>query len=1322
MGYKPETYFTSVEKDDIPLWKHIKGYVTVVSVGTTTDASVPIQVGNSKCNALIDTGATKSVISESYCKDLMLPTPKQVYNIDVRSASGNRLKTMGITECAFSLGNQPYTYNFLVCKDLSRPIILGLDFLRANRIGTDWSDTGKFVLQQKNLVLVESLETYIIGPRIYTKNHIEIPGRTLAVLNVTVEVRKEHWNKDFYVKANRLLINEYPNLIAIPTLHIVRNAQNPVIPYVLVNLSTDQIYLPKRKLLGQLIPTENDNTNVFPETVYADICNINDISELNQENIEIEKKFITSPADVEVHRKVELQDAEVSDKHKQQFADLCKEYDDIFSKDSADIGRTPIIMMDIDTGDSPPISQRPYNLPLKHADWVQKELDTLEKAGVITRSVSPWASPIVIVPKKTEPGEPPRRRLCVDYRAINKLLPTVKKVGSNAKGVLTLVPLPKIDEIYAKLKGSSVYSTFDMRSGYYHMGLSADSQAKSAFVIGGPHTAKFEFKVCPFGLAQAPAYFQRMVNEVLRGLPFAFGYLDDILIFSPDMDTHLDHVRQLFDRLREADLKLKESKCNFLKAHVQYLGHLISGKGIEPVPEKLESIKNMPSPTTPKEVKQFLGLIGYYRKFIPKFSDVARPLTNLTKKDVPFEWTPDCQQTFQLLKDLLIAEPILKYPDPNKPYVLYTDASKYAWSCVLTQEYEYEDEGKLKKIHHPITYASGLFKGSQINWATLTKEAYAIYRSVRKLTYYLEDADVLLRSDHLPLKKFLEKNTLNSKVNNWAVEISPFRIEFEYIKGIKNTLADTMSRLIKITPDVEPEEEPEGFEFGYYAFEELEPIHTTAKLDYIMDIHHNQTDVAIPNDIKVEWGLTPVQIKQVQQKDKFCKEQYDKIVKGSLPPTHPYYIKDGILMKYVTDNKQKFETIVVPDHYTLALLRLAHDELGHNGSSRTYMMLRRLYFWKGMKPQVFKYVKQCKSCLQRNSQIVRYTTGHFNVPTSPMQFISMDLIGEFHPPSAKGHKYALTVICMLTGYTFCIPLKTKTAAEVVKAYVDNIYSKFGGSIKMLSDNGTEFKNELFTQVAQELGVEYKIYTPPYHPQSNGRIEGFHNFLKACLSKHVSSKLEWDDVVPLACAAYNFMPNEHSKESPFFLMFGREALLPLNTLFKPSVRYLGNDENLLSLEALKNIYQLVAENLKKARQRSSHLTHPQPHKIQPEDSVLIKDHTAGPFQSTYKGDFRVVSLKGNQVEVMPATGGKTHFVHVQDVKYVLPTDSIIAKLPNYDNFGRKTKLRLNPDNIPDLHWELATLANTITSTTSSYSTPKSDLISIKTITAVPIVVC
>ena len=745
----------------------------------------------------------------------------------------------------------------------------------------------------------------------------------------------------------------------------------------------------------------------------------------------------------------------------------------------------------------------------------------------------------------------------------------MQKVGSKVKGVLTLVPLPKIDEIYAKLKGSFIFSTFDMRSGYHHVALSPESQAKSAFVIGGPHGSKFEFQVCPFGLAQAPAYFQRLVDEVLRGLSFAFGYLDDILIFSPDIKTHLYHIEILFQRLREAKLKLKESKCNFLKKHVQYLGHLISGEGIEPVPEKLESIKQMPTPQTPKEIKQFLGLIGYYRKFIPKFSDVARPLTNLTKKDVPCEWTPECTKTFEMLKNLLIQEPILKYPDPGKPYTLYTDASKYAWSCVLTQEYDYDIEGKIKQIYHPITYASGLFKGSQMNWATLTKETYAIYMSVKKLDYYCQDAEITLRSDHLPLKKFLEKKTLNVKVNNWAVEISPYKIKFEYIKGIKNTLADTMSRLIKIVPDTKPLPEPEGYEFGYYAFEELDPISTGEDTDVVYNIQQVD-DQAIPNDSKVDWEFTSEEIKKAQSVDQFCTKMFKKLVQGRSIIDQTYHVKDGILRKYVTDNKQRFDTIVVPFHYTLALLRLAHDELGHNGSARTYMLLRQLYYWKGMKPYVYKYVKQCRSCQQRNRQIVKYAQGQFKVPTTPMEFISMDLIGEFHPPSSKGHKYALTVICMLTEYTFCIPLKTKSAAEVVKAYVDNIYAKFGGSFKILSDKGTEFKNQLFTDVATELGVEYKIYTPPYHPQSDGRIEGFHNFLKACISKHVSANMEWDDVVPLACAAYNFLPNEHSKESPFFLMFGREARIPLNTMFQSQIRYLGNDENIINTGSQKYI--------------------------------------------------------------------------------------------------------------------------------------------------------
>ena len=272
------------------------------------------------------------------------------------------------------------------------------------------------------------------------------------------------------------------------------------------------------------------------------------------------------------------------------------------------------------------------------------------------------------------------------------------------------------------------------------------------------------------------------------------------------------------------------------------------------------------TPKTTKEVKQFLGLIGYYRKFVPRFSDLARTLNMLTRKDVPFDWTPICQELFKLLKACLLTEPILKYPNPNLPYVLFTDASKYAWACVLTQEKIHHIEGKETKILHPIMYMSGLFCRSQLNWACLTKEAYAIYMSIKKLAYYLEDADITLRSDHLPLKKFLAKNTLNSKVNNWAIEISPFRITFEYIKGIKNTLADTMSRLIVIDPLIQQDSKPEGYEFGYYTFDTLPA----------MEVSHVETTMSSSNDKErndfdsvMELPLSEDMLSKLQAQDAF---------------------------------------------------------------------------------------------------------------------------------------------------------------------------------------------------------------------------------------------------------------------------------------------------------------------------------------------------------------------------------------------------------------------------------------------------------------------
>ena len=425
-----------------------------------------------------------------------------MHKLQVRAASGSSLCPTGTITCDFKLGRQPFSFKFIICRGLSRPCILGLDFLRKYKIGIGWSPNGKFQLDLHQQVLVKSVKVYMSGPTLQNRQYITIPSRSLMVLNAKATIDKHMEGGLHKMIPNFLLSDKYPELVLIPTVHNVEITKLECIPYILLNLSEEAIFLRKGEILRHLekeditieeITTEsmlqckdmeseklncgdlkkmfiaspvNDDTckKVKQQDVEAlSYCKIS-VEEittgtmLQSEGMEIKKP---SPADVDTHRKVKLQDAEVLDKYKEEFEKLCEEYNDIFSKDSSDIGKTPLITMEIETGDSPPVCQRPYNLPLKHIDWVQKELDTLEKAGVITRSVSPWASPIVIVPKRMALGEPPKKRLCVDYRAINSLLPKVNKAHSKAKGVLTLVPLPKIDEIYARLKGSKVYLCFD---------------------------------------------------------------------------------------------------------------------------------------------------------------------------------------------------------------------------------------------------------------------------------------------------------------------------------------------------------------------------------------------------------------------------------------------------------------------------------------------------------------------------------------------------------------------------------------------------------------------------------------------------------------------------------------------------------------------------------------------------------------------------------------------------------------------------------------------------------------------------------------------
>ena len=306
-----------------------------------------------------------------------------------------------------------------------------------------------------------------------------------------------------------------------------------------------------------------------------------------------------------------------------------------------------------------------------------------------------------------------------------------------------------------------------------------------------------------------------------------------------------------------------------------------------------------------------------------------------------------------------------------------------------------------------------------------------------------------------------------------------------------------------------------------------------------------------------------------------------------------------------------------------------------------------------------------------------------------MDFIAMDLIGEFHPPSSQGNRYALTGICMLTGFTWCIPLKLKKAADVSRVYLQHVYSVLGGSMKILTDNGTEFKNEIFKEMLQKLGTEKLIHSPPYRPQSNGRIEGFHRYLKACMAKYMRAGLEWDEVTAMATAAYNYFPNMSAKESAFFLMYGRDPLNKLSAILNAPRRYLGDATGFPDLEALKNMYQMVAQQLMNSRERyvkSNRYNKIPDHGILVGDLVLVKDHTAKSFDPKYKEDFWVVQVYGTNALQVSDKRGKLHNIHITDIKKINMTEKIAAQLQEtYNNKGRTAKHLIPQGRIADLGW-------------------------------------
>jgi len=448
---------------------------------------------------------------------------------------------------------------------------------------------------------------------------------------------------------------------------------------------------------------------------------------------------------------------------------MINQNEDIFSKDKNDLGRTGIIKHTIDTGDTKPISQRAYRVTLKEKEVIKTEVDKMLEKGIIRRSNSPWASPVVLIKKKN--GE---IRFCIDYRKLN----SITRKDSH--------PLPRIDDMLDTFEGSQWFTTLDLASGYWQVEMEEKDKEKTAFIT---HEGLYEFNVMPFGLCNAPATFQRLMHMVYGNLIFTKApvYIDDTNVHSKTFEQHLGDLEEVFGRLRDAKLKLRLEKCYLCFKEIKFLGYIIGSEGMKVDQEKIEKVKNFPIPKNVSELRSFIGLASYYRRFIKDFSKIAKPLTDLFQKERDYEWNTKQEESFEKLKEKLTTTPVLMFPDFEKEFVLYTDASGYALGAVLSQKGKDEKE-------HVIAYASKSLTKAEQNYSTTELECYAVIWGIEKFHHYLAGRKFKVVTDHYALK-WLQTAALKGRRARWILRLQPYDFEVVYKEGRKHKNADTLSRI-----------------------------------------------------------------------------------------------------------------------------------------------------------------------------------------------------------------------------------------------------------------------------------------------------------------------------------------------------------------------------------------------------------------------------------------------------------------------------------------------------------------------------------------------
>ncbi|EYC28494.1 hypothetical protein Y032_0007g3255 [Ancylostoma ceylanicum] len=782
-----------------------------------------------------------------------------------------------------------------------------------------------------------------------------------------------------------------------------------------------------------------------------------------------------------------------------EFEKVLHNYQDVFAVNEQELTQTPLVEHNIETGASPPIRQKARPIPLATRVELRKILADLEDRNIIEPSKSSWSSPIVLVQKKDG-----SLRLCVDYRKLNQ----VTRLDGH--------PLPTIDTILQNLKDKKYFSTLDLSSGYWQVKLAESAKEKSAFATT---EGLYQFKVLPFGLASSPAEFQRLMMMVLGPLlgDEVSCYLDDIIVATASRERHIEVLSEVLERLRQACLKLNPKKCIFFEPKVEFLGHVLDKDGLHADPKKVSAIQDYPLPQSRSEMRTFLGMCSYYRKFILRFSKIAAPLHEMTSEKNPFVWSEPRRKAFETLKAALISTPVLAQPDIEgarsgaKPFCIHTDASYSGVGAVLSQK---GDDNLL----HPIFFASKGLSKSERNYHITDLEALAVVTALNRFHMFVYGLPVEVYTDHQPLTALFKRTNVSSRVLRWALELQKYDIKIIYVKGAANRVADALSRgAVAHTELQQGNGIPNELIVGMISEDppwtkELRKDATYGAIITALEQGQLNEDIALPN-----------------QKRKF------KVA--------DFALQDGYLVFLDKENVRR----VVPVNSRKEVFQDAHAALlaGHFGPKKVLRTLSKRVFWETMSRDVRLWSEECKKCTLFNSQPKQTPPLKPIITSEPFQMIGIDILEM--GPTSEGNRYILTVIDHFSKFGGAYPIPTKDAETVARTLVVR-WMMEGCRIptRILSDQGGEFDNKLLAEIASIMGIE-QVFTKGYNPRENGVTERFNKTIIGLLRKKVEVPMEWDKMLPLCVFAYNTTAHDATGDSPFFLLHGFDAKVPWNSL-------------------------------------------------------------------------------------------------------------------------------------------------------------------------------